>query len=80
MISTDVSSFAAHNRSSGSSSRANPIDLKVCFFHEVVSMKQAILKYLQTAEQVADIQTKPLEATSSAFCSTTWLLAGGVLA
>jgi hypothetical protein len=48
--------------SSGSSRRAKHIDLKVCFVHEVVSMKQAILKYLPTAEQVADILTKPLEA------------------
>jgi hypothetical protein len=30
-------------------------------------MKQAILKYLQTAEQVADIQTKPLEANIFSF-------------
>jgi hypothetical protein len=51
--------------SSDSSRRAKHIDLKVCFVHEVVSMKQAILKYLPTAEmaeQVADILTKPLKA------------------
>jgi hypothetical protein len=56
--------------SSGSSCRAKHDDLKVCFVQEVVSMKQAILKYLPTEEQVADILTKPLEATSSAFCAT----------
>jgi hypothetical protein len=33
----------------------------------VVSMKQAILKYLPTAEQVADILTKPLEANIFSF-------------
>jgi hypothetical protein len=30
-------------------------------------MKQAILKYLPTAEQVADILTKPLEANIFSF-------------
>jgi hypothetical protein len=52
---------AAIEWSSGSSRRAKHIYLKVCFVHEVVSMKQVILKYLPTAEQVADILTKPLE-------------------
>jgi hypothetical protein len=50
-----------------SSRRAELIDLKVCFVHEVVSMKQAILKYLPTAEQVADILTKPLEENIFSF-------------
>jgi hypothetical protein len=50
---------------SGSSRRAKHIDLKVCFVHEVVSTKQAILKYLPTAEQVADILTKPLECSAA---------------
>jgi hypothetical protein len=53
--------------SSGSSRRAKHTDLKVCFVHEVVSMKQAILKYLQTTEQVPDIVTKPLEANIFSF-------------
>jgi hypothetical protein len=44
----------AINWSSGSSRRAKHIDLKVCFVHEVVPMKQAILKYLKAAGQVAD--------------------------
>jgi hypothetical protein len=56
--------------SSGSSRRVKHIDLKVCFVHEVVSMKQDINKYLPTAEQVADILTKPLEANIfSFFCA-----------
>jgi hypothetical protein len=38
-----------------------------CFVHEVVSMKQAILKYLPTAKQVVDILTKPLEANIFSF-------------
>jgi hypothetical protein len=41
---------AAIKWSSGSSRRAKHIDLKFCFVHEVVSMKQAILKYLPTAD------------------------------
>jgi hypothetical protein len=53
---------AAIKWSSGYSRRAKHIDLKACYVHEVVSMKHAILKYLQTAEQVTDILTKPLEA------------------
>jgi hypothetical protein len=53
---------AAIKWSSGSSRDSRHIDLKFCFVHEVVSMKEAILKYLQTAEQVADMITKPLEA------------------
>jgi hypothetical protein len=61
---------AAIKWSSGSSRRAKHIDLKVRFVHEVMSMEQAILKYLPTAEQIADILTKPLEAKSSAFCAT----------
>jgi Reverse transcriptase (RNA-dependent DNA polymerase) len=61
---------AAIKWSSGSSRRAKHIDIKVCFVHEVMSMKQAILKYLSTAEQVADILTKLLRQTSSAFCAT----------
>jgi hypothetical protein len=57
--------------SSGSSRRAKHIDLKVCFVHEFVSMKQAILEYLPTAEQVADILAKHLEAhIVSFFCTT----------
>jgi hypothetical protein len=51
----------------GSSRRAKHIDFKVCFIHEVVSMRQAILKYLPTAEQVADILTKPHEANIFSF-------------
>jgi hypothetical protein len=58
---------AAIKWSSGSSRRAKHLDLKVCFVHEVVSMKQDILKYLPTAEQVADILTKPLEANIFSF-------------
>jgi hypothetical protein len=72
---------AAIKWSSGSSRRAKHIYLKVCFVHEVVSMKQAILKYLPTAEQVADILTKPLEA--NIFCFSRDKLGfsrGGVLA
>jgi hypothetical protein len=53
--------------SSGSSRCAKHIDLKECFVHEVVSMKQAILKYLPTAEQVADFLTKPLETSIFSF-------------
>jgi hypothetical protein len=53
---------AAIKWSSGSLRRTKYIDLKVCLVHVVVSMKYAILKYLPTAEQVADILTKPLEA------------------
>jgi hypothetical protein len=53
---------AAIKWSSGSSRRAKHTNLKVCFVHEVVSIKQAIRKYLPTAEQVADILSKPLEA------------------
>jgi hypothetical protein len=53
---------AAIKWSSGTSRRAKHIDLKFCFVHEVVSMKQAILEYLPTAVQVADILTKPREA------------------
>jgi hypothetical protein len=53
---------AAIKWSCGSSRRAKHIDPKFCFVHEVVSMKQAILKYLPTAEKVADVLTKPLEA------------------
>jgi hypothetical protein len=53
---------AAIKWSSGSSRRAKHIDLKFCFFHKVLSIKQAILKHLPTAEQAADILTKPLEA------------------
>jgi hypothetical protein len=52
---------AAIKWSSGSSRRAKHIDLKVCFVHEVVSMRQDILNYLPMAEQVADILTNPLE-------------------
>jgi hypothetical protein len=56
---------AAIKRSSGSSRRAKHIDLKVCFVHEIVSMKQAILKTFR--QQVADILTKPLEANILSF-------------
>jgi hypothetical protein len=48
--------------SSSGSRRAKHIYLKACFFHEVVLMKHAILKYSPTAEQVSDILTKPVEA------------------
>jgi hypothetical protein len=65
---------AAIKWSSGSSRRAKHITLKVCFEHEVVSMKQAILKYLPMAEQVADILTKPLEANIFSFARQAWLL------
>jgi hypothetical protein len=41
---------AAIKWSSGSSRRAKHIDLKFCFVHEVLSMKQPILKHLPTAE------------------------------
>jgi hypothetical protein len=58
---------AAIKWSSGNSRRAKHIDLKVCFVHEVVSMKQVILKYLPTAEQVAEILTKPLKANIFSF-------------
>jgi hypothetical protein len=58
---------AAIKWSSDSSRHAKHIDLKVCFVHEVVSMKQAILKHLPTAKQVADILTKPLEANIFGF-------------
>jgi hypothetical protein len=72
---------AAIKWSSGSSRRANQIDLKVCFVHEVVSMKQAILKFLPTAEQVADILTKPLEANIFSFLrDKLGFSRGGVLA
>jgi hypothetical protein len=72
---------AAIKWSSDSSRRAKHIDLKVCFVHEGVSMKQAILKYLPTAEQVADILTKPLEANIFSFLrDELGFSRGGVLA
>jgi hypothetical protein len=72
---------AAIKWSSGISRRAKHIDLKVCFVHEAVSMKQAILKYLPTAEQVADILTKPLEANIFSFLrDKLGISRGGVLA
>jgi hypothetical protein len=58
---------AAIKWSSGSSRRPKHIDLKVCFVHEVVSMKKAVLKHLPTAEEVADILTKPLDANLFSF-------------
>jgi hypothetical protein len=58
---------AAIKWSSGCSRREKHIDLKVCCVHEVVSMKKAILKHLPTAEQVADILSKPLEANIFTF-------------
>jgi hypothetical protein len=58
---------AAIKWSSGSSRRAKHIYLKVCFVHEVVSIKEAILKYSPTAEQVSDILSKPLEANIFSF-------------
>jgi hypothetical protein len=58
---------AASKWSSGSLRRPRHIDLKVCFAHEAVPMKQAILKTLPTAELVADILTKPLEANIFSF-------------
>jgi Reverse transcriptase (RNA-dependent DNA polymerase) len=58
---------AAIKWSSGGSRQAKHIDLKVCFVHDVVSMKRAILKYLPTAEQVTNILTKPLEANFFSF-------------
>jgi hypothetical protein len=48
---------AAIKWSSGGSRCVKNIYLKVCFVHEVVSMKHAILKYLPTAEQIANILT-----------------------
>jgi hypothetical protein len=72
---------AAIKWSSGSSRRAKHIDLKVCFVHEVVSMKHAILKYLPAFEQVADILTKPLEANIFRFLrDKLGFSRGGVLA
>jgi Reverse transcriptase (RNA-dependent DNA polymerase) len=72
---------AAIKWSSGSSRRAKHIDLKVCFVHGVVSMKQAILKYFPTAEKVADILTKPLEANIFNFLRDKLVFSqGGVLA
>jgi hypothetical protein len=58
---------AAIKWSSGRSRRAKHIDLEACFVHEVVSMKQAILKFLPRAAQVADILTRPLEANIVSF-------------
>jgi hypothetical protein len=67
---------AAIKWSSGNSRRAKHIVLRVCFVHEVVSMKPAIFKYLPTAEQVADILTKSPEANIfSFFARQAWLLA-----
>jgi hypothetical protein len=44
-------------------------------------MKHAILKYLPTPEQVADILTKPLEANIISFlCDKLGFSQGGVLA
>jgi hypothetical protein len=72
---------AAIKWSSGSSRRAKHIDLKVCFVQEVVSMKQAILKYLPTAEQVANILTMPLEASIFSILRDKLVFSrGGVLA
>jgi hypothetical protein len=72
---------AAIKWSSSSSRRAKHIDLKVCFVHEVVSMKQAILKYLPTAEQVAGIPTKPLDENIFSFMrDKLGFSRGGVLA
>jgi hypothetical protein len=58
---------AAIKWSSDSSRCAKNIDPNVCFVHDVVSMKYAILKYLPTAEQVAYIITMPLEAIIFSF-------------
>jgi hypothetical protein len=72
---------AAIKWSSASSRRSKHIDLKVCFVHEVVSMKQAILKNFPTAEQVAYILTKPFEADISSFLrDKLGFSRGGVLA
>jgi hypothetical protein len=72
---------AAIKWSSGSSRRAKHIDFIVCFVREVVSMKEAILKNLSTAEQVADIPTKPLEANIFSFLrDKLGFSRGGVLA
>jgi hypothetical protein len=72
---------AAIKWSSDSSRRAKHIDLKVCFVHEVVSMKLAIFKCLPTSEQVADILTKPLEANIFSFLrNKLGFWRGGVLA
>jgi hypothetical protein len=51
----------------GGSCRAKHNNLEVCFVHEVVSMKHIILKYLPTDEQVANILTKPCEASIFSF-------------
>jgi hypothetical protein len=67
--------------SPGSSRRAKHIDLRVCFVQEVVSMKQAILKHLPTAEQAADILTNPLEKNIFSFLrDKLGFSRGGVLA
>jgi hypothetical protein len=58
---------AAIKWSSDGSHRSKHIDLKVCFVRKVVSMKHTILKYLPTAEPVADILTKPLDANIFSF-------------
>jgi hypothetical protein len=72
---------AAIKWSSGSSLRARHIDLKVCFVHETVSRKQAIMQYVPTSDQLADILTKPLETNIFRFLrDKLGFSRGGVLA
>jgi hypothetical protein len=63
---------AAIKWSSGSSRRAKYIDIKVCFVHEIVSKKQAILQYVPTSDQLADILTNNLRQTSLVSFAISW--------
>jgi hypothetical protein len=72
---------AAIKWSSGSSRRAKHIDLKVCFVHEIVSRKQAIMQYIPTSDQLANILKKPLEPSIFRFLrDKIGFSRGGVLA
>jgi hypothetical protein len=72
---------AAIKWSSDSSRRAKHTDLKVCFVHEIVSRKQAILQYVPTSDQLADILTKLLETNIFSFLrDKLGFSRGGVLA
>jgi hypothetical protein len=59
--------IAAIKWSSGSSRRAKHFDHKGCFVHEIVSRTQAILQYVPTSDQLADILTMPLETNIFSF-------------